>query len=290
MISYPLRAAAIALGLLAASGLSAQTAPAPKITWPAASPGSTLNQRVGVTDVTVVYSRPSAHGRKIFGGLVPYNEVWRTGANAATKVTFSTPVTLNGTAVAAGTYELFTKVGESSWTVILQKDMNQWGAYKYDPKNDIARFDATPVALAAPVETFTICVSDITSDSAQLNLSWERVKVPIKLQVDVVGIVQPQIKAAMEGDGKKPYYQAAQFYYDHDLDIKQALAWMDQAMAAAPNQYYLLYHEATFLAKAGDKQGALAAAHKSMEIAEKEEEPARSEYLGLNKTLIDQLK
>lgn len=290
MISYPRTAAVIAAGLLLVTGLTAQTPAPAKINWPAASPASTLIQRVGVTDVTIVYSRPSTRGRKIFGGLEPYGEIWRTGANEATKVTFSTPVTLNGTAVAAGTYELFSKIGETSWTIILQKNSDQWGAYKYDPKNDVARIEATPESLPAPVETFTIDLSDFTADSAMLNLSWERTRVPIKLQVDVVGIVVPQIQAAMAGSGKKPYYQAAQFYYDHNLDLKQAVAWIDAAIAAAPDEFFLYYHKATFLAKLGDRDGALAAARKSMELTAKEVGPEKGEYMRLNQAVIDQLK
>ena len=167
-------------------------APAPQVEFPQASPTETIKQRVGVTDIGIVYSRPSAKGRVMLGGNNPYGQVWRTGANSATRVSFSTAVTVQGSPVDAGTYELFTVPGKDEWTIILQKAGNQWGAYAYDVKNDILRVTAKPVALADPVETFTIDINDIHSDSATLDLIWEKTLVPVKLGFDVVGIVVPE--------------------------------------------------------------------------------------------------
>src|ERR1039457_2062354 len=157
-------------GLMLAAGALAQT---PKVDFPAPSPACTLKQRVGVTDIEIVYSRPGVKERAILASLVPYGQVWRTGANNATKITFSTPVKLNGTDIPAGTYALFTIPGENEWTIIINKGAAQWGAFQYDEKADVARFKATPVTLSKPMETFVIEFTDIRDESARLNLAWE---------------------------------------------------------------------------------------------------------------------
>jgi hypothetical protein len=267
------------------------TSPGPHVDFPAASPTATFKQRVGLTEVEIVYSRPSVRGRTIFGGLVPYGEVWRTGANSATRITFGTPVTLQGAHLDAGTYEVFSIPGENEWTVIFQKASKQWGAYAYDKKNDVARVTAKPVAVAVPVESFSMGLADLSDESATLYLAWDRVRVPLKLEVDVKSVLVPQVEAVMEGPGKnKPYAQAAMFYGDHDLELKKAAEWMDAAIAQQPDTYYLPYHKAIILAKMGDKEGAVAEARKSIEIASKANEPAKSEYIRLNEALIASLK
>ena len=264
--------------------------PAAQIDFPQLSPTETLKQRIGLTDIEVVYSRPSARGRVMLGGNNPYGDVWRTGANSATRVSFSTAVTLQGSNVDAGTYELFTIPGKDEWTVILQKAGDQWGAYTYDPKNDVVRVTAKPVTLAEPVETFTIDFNDIRGDSATLDLIWETTRVPVSLGVDVVGIVVPEIDAAMASPGKKPYAQAAMFYLEHKLDLDKANGWIDAAMAEQPDTFYLVYWKARILAAKGDKSGAETAARRSIELASKTTGPAKDEYIRLNEALIAGLK
>lgn len=283
--------ALVAFATASVAGLSGQTASAPKVEFPQASPGCTLKQRVGLTDIKIEYSRPGVKGRKIFGGLEAYGKVWRTGANAATKIFFSTPVKVEGTELAAGTYELFTIPGEQEWTVIFHKNVSEWGAYSYDSKGDVARLTVKPVTLGAPVETFTIEINNIRDESATLELFWEKTLVPVQLTVDVVSKVLPQIEAAMASDSpKKPYFQAAMFYLDHNLDLKKALEWMDIAIAADPTAFYAYYHKARILAKLGDKDAAIASAQKSIEVAAKSGGVATEEYTRLNQTLIDSLK
>lgn len=278
---------ALALSVLA-TGLFAQ-APTP-VEFPAPSPASTLKQRVGLTDITVEYSRPGVKGRVIFGGLEPWGEVWRAGANSATKVTFSTPVKLNGTAVPAGTYGLFALLGKDEWTIILNHVANQWGAYQYDPKDDVARIKATPVALPDAVESFTIDFNDLRDESATLSLSWEKTRVPLRLEVDVAGTVVPQIEAAMAAaDPKKPYVQAAMFYYDHNLDLTKALGWMDAAIAAQPDAFYLVYRRALIQEKMGDKPGALATAKAALDGAAKAGGAIKDEYTRLSQAVIDRV-
>jgi hypothetical protein len=276
-------------GLCLTAGLLAQT---PKINFPAASPGATLTQRVGLTDIQINYNRPGAKGRKVFGGLVPYDHIWRTGANTATKVSFSTPVKLNGTEVPAGTYELFTIPGTSEWTVVIHKNMSQWGAYAYDEKNDVARIKAKPVSLPTPVETLEISIGDVRDESATLNIAWEKVRVPVALTVDVKSTLVPQIEAAMAAGGEKlPYASAAMYYLENGLDLTKAATWMDAAIAAQPDAFYLVYRKALILEKMGDKAGAIATAQKSLEAANQAPSPAlKEEYVGLNQALISRLK
>lgn len=281
-------ASTLALALVA--GLAAQ-APAPKLEFPAASPAATLKQRVGVTDIEVVYSRPSLKGREAFGKLEPYGAVWRTGANNATRITFSTDVKVQGSPLAAGTYELFSIPGPSEWLVIFQKAGKQWGAYAYKAENDTLRVTVKSVALAAPVETLTIDLNDLRDNSATLNITWDKTRVPVKLEVDVSSLI-PQIEAVMAGAGeKKPYVQAAMFYLDNNLDLKKAVQWMDAAIAAQPETFYLVYRKGLILEKLGDKAGALAAAQASLAAAEKSKMPAlRDEYVRRNNELIARLK
>ncbi|HXQ80037.1 MAG TPA: DUF2911 domain-containing protein [Opitutaceae bacterium] len=265
-------------------------APAPHLDVPAASPTATLKQRVGLTDIEVVYSRPSMRGREVFGGLVPFGEVWRTGANNATRITFSTPVKVQGARVDAGTYELFTIPGREEWTVILQKASKQWGAYAYDQKNDVVRVTAKPVELPISFETFVIGINDLRDDSATLSLFWDKTRVPVKLEMDVVGTLVPQIEAAMAAPGKKPYVPAAMFYLEHNLDLKKAAGWMDAAIAEQPDFFPIIYRKALILAKMGDKAGAIAAATQSRDLAAKTTGPAKDEYIRLNEALIASLK
>ncbi|MGC4073704.1 MAG: DUF2911 domain-containing protein [Nibricoccus sp.] len=283
-------AASLTLALF--STLSAQSTEAPKVTFPAPSPASTLKQRVGLTDIEVIYSRPGVKGRQIFGGLEAYGKVWRTGANSATKIKFSTPVKLNGTDIPAGSYELFTIPGADEWIVIIHKDSSEWGAYSYDAKNDIARVKATPVKLAESVETFTIDVNDIRNESATLNLIWEKTRVPVKLQVDVVSAVVPQIEAALASPATKPagfYFGAAQFYYDQGLDLQKAKTLITQATAGEKPAFYMVHLKAKILAKLGEKDAAIAAAKQSTELAVAVEGP-QSGFVKMNNDLIASLR
>ena len=278
-------------GWVSATGLFAQ---APKVDFPQPSPTATLKQHIGLTDVEITYSRPSVKGRVIFGNLVPYGEVWRTGANASTRISFSTPVKLNGNAIPAGKYALFTIPAEDEWTIIISKDTNSFGAFGYKPESDVVRFKVTPEKLAEiSVETFAIEFNHIRDESAVLELVWEKTVVPIKLEVDVISKVAAQIDAAVTSTNKLQaqfYFQAATFYFNHDMDSKKALAWLDTGLADKPRiAYELLNLKAKILAKQGDKEGAIAAAKQSSESAIKAEGPASS-FVRMNQDLISSLQ
>ena len=277
-------------GLIAASRLAAQT---PAVNFPAASPACTLKQRVGLTDIEVVYSRPGVKGRTIFGGIVPYGQVWRTGANQATTISFSSPVKLEGVDIPAGKYALFTIPGENEWTVIINKNAAQWGSFQYNEKDDVTRFQVKPVTLAESIETFTIEFNHIRDESAVLNLVWDKAVVPIHLQVEVTSKLVPQIESAMAAPGKKSdnfYFQAATYYYNHDLDQTKALDWVNAGLADNPRFAYEMFHlKAQILAKQGDKPGAIAAAKESTELAIKAE-GSGSSFVKMNQDLIASLQ
>lgn len=267
-----------------APGVMAQ---APRVEFPAPSPTSTLKQRVGLTDIEIVYSRPGVKGRTIFGGLVPYGEVWRTGANQSTKVTFSTPVKINGTEVPAGTYALYTIPQADEWTVIFYKNTALASTADYDPKDDVTRVKVKPAKLSQAVESFTIDMNDIRDESATLNLTWDKTRVSVRLEVELKSRLVPQIEAVMAAtEGTKPYYQAAMFYYDHGLDLEKARKWIDAAVAER-EAHFTVHLKAKILAKLGDKAGAIAAAKQSTELAIKAKD---NSYVKLNKDLISSLR
>lgn len=271
------------LALALAGAAFAQT---PKVDFPAASPACTVKQRVGVTDIEVVYSRPGMKGREIFGSLVPYGQVWRTGANAATKITFSTAVKLNGTDIPAGTYALFTIPGAEEWTIIISKNVTQ-SPLQYDEKGDVARFKATPLQLSEQIESFMIEFNDLRDESATLDLIWDHTVVPIKIEMELTSKLVSQIEAVMASDSKqKPYFQAAMFYYDHGQDLHKASEWVDEAIKQR-EAYYVVHLKAKILAKLGDKDGAIAAANHSKELATQAKDTA---YVKLNDDLISSLK
>ena len=257
---------------------------------PATNSPAKVQQRVAATDVEVKYNRPNMKGRKIFGELVPYDKVWRTGSDASTKISFSTPVSLNGHALDSGTYELFTIPGKTEWTIILQQNKSQWGSYSYKLEQDVLRFSAKPQTLSQGVETFTINFNNITSNSAELSLSWEKTKVPIQISVDLKKTVIPKLEASLQNDERKPYFRASMFYFENDLDINRAAELMELAIKDNPNHLGMLYRQALILEKKGDKKGAIEASEKSLKLAQSAGEELKTEYVKLNSALLTRLK
>lgn len=268
--------------LLVALGLQGN---AQGLKMPQASSAQTLTQEFGLGSVKIQYSRPNVKGRKVFGDLVPWGRVWRTGANSATTLTFTDDVQLEGKPVPAGQYALFTIPGKTEWTIILNKKTQQWGAYEYDQAQDFLRFTVKPVT-ARKTESFTISVSDVLPTSAVLHLSWDTYDVPVKMTTEVDSKVMANIEAAMKGD-KKPYFQAAQYYFDNGKDLKQALEWATQAETADQKAPWIKYLKARIQLKAGDKQGAAATAEHGVRIAK---EINNEEYVRLNSAVLEQAR
>ncbi len=278
--------------ILTAVLLSAPLAAEPsEFQVPRSSPAAVVNQRVAATDIEITYNRPSARGREIFGGLVPYGQVWRTGADQATQIAFSTPLSFGGTVVEAGTYELFTIPGEAEWTVILQPSQDQWGSYAYDPARDVARVQATASTLADPVESLTLGIGDLGFASATLTISWQQAQVSIPLAIDVETTVVPRLEAALRGsEGRKLYFRAAMFYFENDLDLDRAAELMALAVEGAPEHLGMLYRQALILERKGDVEGAIAAAEKSLDLARESGQELRDEYIRLNGAVLKRLQ
>src|SRR6059058_3162103 len=249
-----------------------------KIEFPAASQRSVVKQRVGLTDVEVDYSRPNKNDREIFGGLVPY-KLWRTGANAVTKIKFSDAVTLGGKEIPAGEYALFTIPTANEWTIIVSKDAKVQSTADYKQENDAARITAKPESIPVTIETFTIALADVKGASATLNFLWDKTRVPVKLTTNDVQQVSNQLDAVVSAGtplDPRTAYQAAAFYYDNNKDMKQAAKWIDQALDKNPDAYFMHYKKAQIQAKLGNKQEAAASAQKAIDILKKDKAPDES--------------
>lgn len=262
-----------------------------QIKMPPPSPTFELSGTVGLANVKVVYSRPSAKGREIAGNLIPYNEVWRTGANASTKVTFSTDVKLNGNPIPAGEYALYTMFTEETATIIISKNLTWWGALGYEAKDDLLRFDVTVKHPSSHYETFTMSFSDFTMNSANLNMKWGHTKAMFTIESDVDANVMADIKAqVIDASPSNPgvYFQAAGYYYETERDSKQALAWVNKALdASEQKQYWVVHLKAKLHARMGNKKEALAAATESITLAKAGGNP---DYVRLNEKLIADMK
>lgn len=254
--------------------------------FPPASSPQKVTQGLGINDVELVYNRPSMRGRQIFGSLVPYGEVWRTGANTVSAITFVEDVTIAGHQVPAGTYGILSIPTRQEWTIILSKNSQQWGAYSYNQDEDQLRFNVKPTTLASPVETFTIDFSDVTTNSLQVNISWETTQVSFDITVDQDAQIMASIDEAMKGD-RKPYFPAAQYYFNNDKDISKAVEWVNEAEKANDKAPHIKYWKARIQLKAGDKAGAAATAARGVEIAEA---AGNAEYVKLNGELLEQAR
>lgn len=261
-----------------------------QLSLPEPSPPTTIKQKIGFTDLTIDYSRPAAKGRTIFGGLVPFGKLWRTGASDATILTITDPVMLAGKTLPAGSYSLFTIPGRHEWIIILNKHVGGHGLDGYDEKNDVMRFPVKADSSVRFYESFTIEVQDLVRNQGAIYLNWANTSVhfPLVSNADerITAEIMDRINVKKED---KPgvatpglYYQAALYYFDQDKDTKQALTWAAKAVELKPAFNYL-HLQAKLLARAGDYQGAIAAAQKSAQVAQQE---TFTDYVTLNNRLI----
>jgi tetratricopeptide (TPR) repeat protein len=288
VLSATCAAAALAAGLVPGNLFAADE----KVEFPSASQHAVVKQRVGLTDVEVDYSRPNKNNRNIFGGLVPFDKPWRTGANQPTKIKTSAPVRLGDKEVPAGEYVLYTIPGAAEWRIVLSKNLKAQSLADHKPEDEAARVTAKPVTLAAPAETFTIGFEDLRADSATFYLEWDKTRVPLKLTTNDVEKVTKGIDATVKGGKPQEagfYYSAASFYLDQNKDLPQALKWVDQAIEKNPKAYFMHYKRAQILAKLGNKKEAIAAAEKSIEILQAAPNPDES-AIGTSRALIDSLR
>ena len=253
-----------------------------QIKTPAPSPFCKIEQTVGLTDMTLEYSRPSMKGRTIFGDLVPYGEVWRLGANANTKITFSDDVMVGGKILKAGEYAIYATPNEKTWDIMFYSDATNWGnPEKWDDSKVAAKVSAEVHPLPMTIETFNMTFGDITSNSAELGMLWENTYVGVKIDVPTDKMVSDAIDKTMKGPGAGDYYGAAVYYLQEGKDIKQAKEWIDKAMAMSDKPaFYQLRQQSLIYAKAGDKKGAIEIAKKSLTASEA---AGNMDYVKMNK-------
>ncbi len=258
---------------------------AQQIKTPAPSPTQTIKQDFAIGSIELSYSRPSAKGRKIFGDLVPFDKVWRTGANAATTISFSDDVSIDGKAVKAGKYGLLSIPGEKSWTLIITKDLNVNSPSLYKQENDVVRFTAPVIKMSESVETFTMQFAALKNNSCELHIMWDKTAVALPISTDVDAKVMAQIDNAMNKDNK-PYFNAASYYYDNGKDLDKAAQWVDKAIEANPKAFWIYLLKARINEKLGNKVVAKAAAEQCISLAT---EQKNDDYIKMGKELLGKL-
>jgi hypothetical protein len=243
-----------------------------QVKMPAASPTQTLIQEFGLGKMEVVYSRPSLKGRSVFGPgslLAPFGDVWRTGANGATKLTFSDPVNIGNKTLPAGSYGLFTIPGATEWTIIINTNSKGWGSFDYKEAEDVVRLKVAPETTGTTTETFTIGIDAITAQTATIYLKWGKTKVNIPISTDIRPAVRAQIEAATAAATVNPnvYQSAATFYLELDHDYNKALVYADKAIAANAKAYWLHLLKAKIHVALNDKKGAKSSAETCKQMA-----------------------
>lgn len=253
-----------------------------QVQTPQASPASEFEQKVGLTNVEVEYARPNVNGRTIFGDLVPYDKMWRTGANKNSTISFSDDVVIGGQKVKAGKYAIFTKPGKKSWEVYFYSDTENWGLpEKWDDSKVVAKTTAEVYPMPMNMETFTIMLDEVHADHAMLGILWEKVYVGVKIEVPTEQKVMASIDATMKNSPKaEDYLAAANYYFTADKDIKQAKTWFDEGMKNNKEpKFWQLRQQSLIYAKSGDKKGAIDLAKKSMDLAQK---AGNADYVKMN--------
>ncbi len=257
-----------------------------QVKTPQPSPSSTIKQTVGLTEVSVEYSRPSVKGRTIFGDLVPYNKLWRTGANKNTIITFSDDVKIDGKLLKKGSYAIFTKPAKNNWEVIFYSDTNNWGTPREWKESNVA---ASVIVKTMPipfnVETFAIDFNNLTNNGAHLEFIWEKTYVAVPIEVPTQEKAMKNIEMAMNGPSANDYFSSAVYYMQEGQNLKKASEWMDKAIDMRAKKdgnapFWMLRQKSLIHAKMGDKKGAIKAAKRSLASAEK---AGNADYIKMNK-------
>ena len=253
---------------------------------PSASTSQTIKQEFGLGTIEIAYSRPNAKGRAIFGDLVPFDAVWRTGANNATTVSFSEEVMIGDKKIAPGKYGLLSIPGKNEWTLIITKQVDVTSPSAYKQEQDVVRIAVKPTNVSSPVETFTISIVNVKTNSADIVISWEKTAVILPVRVDLDGKIMAQIDNLMNADNR-PYFNAAMYYLDNNKDLNKAAEWLEKASAQSPTAYWVWYQKARCLSLLGKKSEAMAASSKSLDLAKAAKNP---DYVTLNEKLQASLK
>lgn len=256
---------------LSAVIVSASLFASAQVDMPAPSPTQKVKQDFGMGEIVLTYSRPSLKGRSVFGDkseLAPLGEIWRTGANAATRLHFSDFVTIGGKNLDSGTYVLYTIPGAKQWTVIINKGVDNWGTGGYSDSQDVVRFTVPSYTLnIPPVETFTMGFSDVKYESCNLTLMWAKTALNIPITTNIKDRLRKQIEDALQNQKKPPYWQAANFYYEWDKNYDKALANVNSAIDGNKDGFWMYLLRAKIEKDMGNKAAALADAQKCKEVA-----------------------
>lgn len=266
--------------LFAAAGINAQ------VKMPAPSPTQTIKQDFALGSIEVKYSRPAAKGRKVFGDLVPYNKLWRTGANAATLVKFTDAVEIQGKRVDSGSYVLYTIPGKDSWEIILNKGLTNWGSDGYKESEDVLRFKVNAKTNKDKVENFTMQFADIKPETCSLDIMWENTAVSIPFTATIKERIRAQLTEALKGD-KKPNWLAAQFYNEYDNNPSKALEYATAATKDNPKAFWAWIYKAKIEQALGDKAAAMESSKTSLTLAK---EAKNDDYVKMNEELQKKLK
>jgi hypothetical protein len=271
--------------LISALALVITTSALAQVKTPRPSPGATLMQTVGLTDITIKYSRPGVKGRAIWGALVPYDKVWRTGANEATTISFSDDVTVEGQKLAKGTYSLHTIPGQAQWTIIFNSVADQWGSYSYDAAKDVLRVNVKPEA-GSHTEWLTFDIPEMTTDTAKIAIRWEKIVVPFTVNTDTTARVMTSFKNAMSPDWRTPF-QAANFAFENKgvATDQQISDWLDKSLSINQN-ISNLWLKARYLERLGKKAEAIKAGEQAIAAAT----PAQADFAAEVKKNVDNWK
>lgn len=253
-----------------------------QITTPQPSPTGSFTQNVGLAEIKVEYSRPAAKGRKIFGGVVPFDAVWRLGANTPTKLTTSDSITVAGKGLAKGSYVVMAKPGASEWEIIFNKNPTA-SAFGFKEEDNVVKVKVPTQQLPFTVESFTMMIGDITNTGASLDIMWENTLVRVPFTNDVDSKVMAQIKQKLDGPTQNDYYAMSTYYFEAGKDAKQALDFVDKALAKGEARFWMLRHKSLVQAKLGDKKGAIESATKSLTMAK---EAKNNDYIRMNEASI----
>ena len=257
-----------------------------QLKMPAPSPTQTIKQDFALGSIELTYSRPSIKGRKIFGDLVPYNAVWRTGANAATIIKFNDAVEIGGKKIDTGSYALYSIPNDGSWEIILNKGITNWGSDGYKQTEDVVRFKVNTMKMKEAAESFTMQFANIKPESCELQIMWDKTAVAIPITALIKDRMRASLEKAMMGE-KKPFWNAAQFYNEYDKNSTKALENINGAVAENPKAFYMWLYKAKIEKEMGDKKAALASSKKSLELAR---EAKNEDYVKMNEDLMKKLK
>ena len=260
-----------------------------QIKSPQPSPTATITQKVGVSNISVEYSRPGAKEREIFGGLVSYGKMWRTGANKATKITFNENCVFGGAKVKKGSYSLFTIPGEKEWTVVLNKNTELWGVGEYDEKNQVCSIVSKAIETKDFTESFTIDFGTFQSFSAIMSLKWANTRIDIKIEsLEAKKLEKQYLELLTKGPSANDYYNGAKFFADNTSEYEMALEWINTAIKKRPDAFWMQFHKARILKKMGNKKESISVAEEVIALAKEKKDDYG--YIKRSEDLIKSMK